>query len=250
MDPLTSLASRPGWRGVPRPARDSLLVSEVFGPTIQGEGPSAGRAAAFVRLGMCNLKCTWCDSGYTWDSVRHDLSSELTLLQTAEVFELVVAMKPKLVVVTGGEPALQARELAVLTARLRSAGREVHLETNGTVELGPLADNLDFVVVSPKLSNSGQSEHQRLRKAVLAQMAKRDDVAFKFVVQEPRDLAEVEMIVAAVGIRSDQVWIMPEARTREKLVRGLSELAGPVAERGWALSGRMQTLLWGEVRGR
>ena len=44
-----------------------LIVSEIFGPTIQGEGPFSGRRAFFLRLGICNLRCTFCDSKFTWD---------------------------------------------------------------------------------------------------------------------------------------------------------------------------------------
>ena len=46
---------------------NSLTVSEIFGPTFQGEGPFTGRAAVFLRLGRCNLDCKWCDTPYTWD---------------------------------------------------------------------------------------------------------------------------------------------------------------------------------------
>ena len=56
---------------------DDLVVAEIFGPTWQGEGPSAGQVAAFVRLGLCNLTCAWCDTAYTWDRSRFDLRAEL-----------------------------------------------------------------------------------------------------------------------------------------------------------------------------
>jgi 7-carboxy-7-deazaguanine synthase len=61
----------------PTTTKPPLVVSEVFGPTIQGEGPHAGQRAAFVRLGGCNLTCTWCDTAYTWDARRYDLRAEL-----------------------------------------------------------------------------------------------------------------------------------------------------------------------------
>src|SRR5262245_52198924 len=64
---------------------ESLVVSEVFGPTWQGEGPSIGRRCGFVRLGRCNLACTWCDTPYTWDWERYDPAKELHRRLVTEV---------------------------------------------------------------------------------------------------------------------------------------------------------------------
>ncbi len=237
------------WRGVPRPGPGELLVSEVFGPTLQGEGPSAGQAAAFVRLGGCNLSCRWCDTAYTWDASVFDLASELQVVPTTEVQRLAAGVGIPLVVLTGGEPALQAREAAVLAVGLRTKGHRVEMETSGTVPLGPLAGVLDLIVVSPKLSNSGLREHRRLRPAILRDLATRPEVVFKFVVQDLSELREVEALVDALNVVPRCVWVMPEARDQEVLLRRLAELAQPVADRGWSLSSRLQVLLWGDARG-
>jgi hypothetical protein len=61
-----------------RPAGATLPVSEVFGPTFQGEGALRGAGASFIRLGGCNLTCRDCDTPYTWDAARYDLRAELT----------------------------------------------------------------------------------------------------------------------------------------------------------------------------
>ena len=62
-----------------------LLISEIFGPTIQGEGKSIGQTASFIRLGGCNLHCVWCDTPYTWDAARYDLREELTKIDIREI---------------------------------------------------------------------------------------------------------------------------------------------------------------------
>ena len=90
------------------PSADVLYVADVFGPTFQGEGPSTGRLALFVRLGGCNLHCTWCDTGYTWDAARWDLREQIRPVRWQRLVERLAAAVPPgvvpLLVVTGGEP--------------------------------------------------------------------------------------------------------------------------------------------------
>src|SRR4051812_33737371 len=97
-----------------------LLVSspqatkaEIFS-SIQGEGFSLGRPSVFVRLAGCNLHCSWCDTPYTWDWSRFDPRSETLKLSLVDVFTQVHAFGIKNVVITGGEPLLQAKDLARL----------------------------------------------------------------------------------------------------------------------------------------
>ncbi|MBV9484828.1 MAG: 7-carboxy-7-deazaguanine synthase QueE [Frankiaceae bacterium] len=250
MDPWSSNADASLWRGVPRPLPGELLISEVFGPTLQGEGPSSGQPAAFVRLGMCNLACAWCDTAYTWDSTRFDLSHELRPRSTDDVANQVIAIGSRLVVVTGGEPALQSDGAASLAEVLRLAGRRIELETSGSVPLGALLTACDLIVVSPKLANGRMDRRARLRWDCLQQLAAEDHVVFKFVVQELAELAEVQEIVDHLAITPGRVWIMPEATSASGLLAAMQLLALPVVQRGWALSSRLQVLLWDGTRGR
>ncbi len=238
------------YRGVGRAGPGELLVSEVFGPTLQGEGPSAGRAAAFLRVGMCNLACTWCDTSYTWDRTRHDLSQELRVVDVTDVLADLLSRPAPLVVVTGGEPLLQRRPLVPLVRALVDAGRRVEFETNGTVQAGPLAAVVHRFVVSPKLANSHQPERVRLRWDVLRNFAALPSADFKFVASSPADLVEVEAIVDALAVTPERVWVMPEAVTLQTVVDGMRDLAPGVYGRGWSLSGRTQVVLWGDERAR
>lgn len=85
-----------------------LVVNEIFGPTIQGEGPSSGRRCGFHRLGGCNLSCRWSDTPYTWDWTgvsdsgnALDPRVELMLKDSCEVVDEILTMGVDLVVVTG-----------------------------------------------------------------------------------------------------------------------------------------------------
>jgi 7-carboxy-7-deazaguanine synthase len=227
----------------------ALVVSEVFGPTWQGEGPSVGQTAAFVRLGRCNLACSWCDTPYTWDWSRYDPAVELREVEVAAVLAEVDAMGPvSMLVVTGGEPLLQQRRLPPLLAEARDRGLRVEVETAGTLapdqELAALVDRFN---VSPKLANSGNPVERRYRPDVLRAFQATGKAAFKFVVQGPADLDEVQAMVDECGL--DQVWIMPEGTDAEALVARMQALADAVPARGWHLSPRLHVLLWGERRG-
>jgi organic radical activating enzyme len=158
-------------------------------------------------------------------------------------------MSTPLVVVTGGEPALQHDGLFHLVQTLRAAGRRVEIETNGTVPLGAVSRELDLVVVSPKLANSEIAFRHRHRAHVLRDLAGLEQAVFKFVVSSVEDLGEVAVLALDLNLRPDQVWIMPEGTDAERLAGRMRELASPVAERGWSLSHRLQTLLWGAERG-
>ena len=229
--------------------RDTLVVNEVFGPTVQGEGPSLGRRAAFVRLGRCNLDCSWCDSGFTWDWERYDPAVELHERSVGDLVTEVEAMAVDRVVVTGGEPLLQQRRLLPFLEAAAERGWTVEVETNGT--LAPTADTARLVGqfnVSPKLANSGVAPERAIVPEALATLRTTGKAVFKFVVAEPADLHEVQALVDAHGLAP--VWIMPEGITAEAVLARGRRLADDVVARGWQLTTRLHVLLWGDERGR
>jgi 7-cyano-7-deazaguanosine (preQ0) biosynthesis protein QueE len=219
-----------------------LVVSEVFGPTVQGEGPSLGRRTGFVRLGRCNLACSWCDTAYTWDWSRYDPAVELKRVDVADVVAQVEAMDVPMVVVTGGEPMLQQSALIDLVAALKP--RRIEVETAGTVaprsELVALVDQWN---VSPKLANSGNPLDRRHKRDVLRAFADTGNAVFKFVAESAADLDEI----ASFGV--EPVWVMPQGTTPEAVREGLARLADEVIARGWNLTTRLHVEVWGDKRG-
>lgn len=233
-------------------AAPTLVVSEVFGPTVQGEGPSLGRRAGFVRLGRCNLDCAWCDTPYTWDWDRYDPKVELHERPVADVVDQVAAMGVDRVVVTGGEPLLQQRRLLPFLEAASARGWTVEVETNGT--LAPTPETARLVGcfnVSPKLASSGVAADRAIVPAALralAALGAEGRAAFKFVATGVDDLDEVQAIVDEHGLAP--VWVMPEGRSPEAVVEGGRRLADAVVARGWHLTTRLHVLLWGDERGR
>lgn len=115
-----------------------LPVMEAF-YTIQGEGKNTGKAAYFIRLGGCDVGCTWCDVKESWAAEAHPLRSVSQLVADASVFPA------RHVVITGGEPLMY--DLSELTLALKQAGFYIMLETSGAY---PLSGTFDWICVSPK----------------------------------------------------------------------------------------------------
>lgn len=111
---------------------------EIF-YTIQGEGAWSGNASYFIRLAGCDVGCVWCDVKESWDASKYP---SLTTEQIIEKFE---PSDCKMVVITGGEPAMY--DLNDLTAGLKARGFRVHIETSGAY---PLTGTFDWVCFSPK----------------------------------------------------------------------------------------------------
>ena len=151
-----------------------MQITEIYA-SIQGESTFAGLPCTFVRLTGCNLRCSWCDSEYTFTGGRK--------MSADEVFA-EVGKHPaiKLVEITGGEPMLQERELVPLMQRLLDAGYTVLLETSGE---RPLANVPAAVhkIVDVKCPHSGAAG--TFNPENLATLTPRDEV--KFVISDRAD---------------------------------------------------------------
>jgi 7-carboxy-7-deazaguanine synthase len=226
---------------------DTLLVAEVFGPTWQGEGPSLGNRAGFIRLGLCNLDCQWCDTPYTWDWSTYDKDAELSRSTIAELVAEVEKMDVPLLVITGGEPLMQ-QEAVIGLLRALPEGLRIEIETNGTIQPRPeLTELVDRFNVSPKLSSSGVRQVKRRKYPVLRAFRQSGKAVYKFVASSVDDLEEIDEVVAAAGL--DQVYVMAEGTSAPVVVERTRELADAVLAKGWNLTTRLHVLIWGERRG-
>lgn len=239
---------------------------EVFA-SVQGEGVSCGQPSLFVRLSQCNLHCVWCDTPYTWNfdgtdfahrddtpgaPAKFDRVAETVDVETEALVDEILGQACRRVIFTGGEPLLQQRELGAVCVALKAADRDFHLEfeTNGTIApTGAIADLADQFNVSPKLAHSGNAAELRRRADVLKGFGEDDRAWFKFVVEAPDDLAEVNELVALAGVPARRVFLMPEGVTSEAL-RARAEWLVPLClERGYGFSDRLHIHLYGDTRG-
>ncbi len=225
-----------------------LKVSEVF-DSLQGEGPSTGAPATFLRLALCNLKCRFCDTAYTWDFERFRYEDEVTPTAIEALVERLSQSRGRRLIVTGGEPLVQWKALERLFERL-PADLTIEIETNGT--LSPSAALLERVNqwnVSPKLENSGETLADRLNEEVLATLRDSGRAFLKLVVGSEADAEEAEALAARLEWPRDRVQLMPLAATREELSARSTLVAREALARGLRFSSRLHVELWGGRRG-
>jgi len=212
-----------------------LRVTEIF-QSIQGESTHAGRPCTFVRLTGCPMRCTWCDSEYTFTG-GESVSIE-------EVMKQVRAFECNLVEITGGEPLAQ-REAFDLIKRLCGEGYEVLIETGGYVSTEDL-DSRAKVILDVKCPASGEAERNhwpnltRLRREC-------DEV--KFVVADRADWDFARRVVEEYDLehRAKSVLISPAWDEID-----LKELASWIVESGMNLRMQLQMhkYIWGpDARG-
>lgn len=235
-----------------------LRVSEMFGPTLQGEGPSQGKAVMFLRLGLCNLDCSWCDTPYTWDwtgknGVAYSKDTELVWKSVDEITEwasaIHVANHVNRMVVTGGEPLIQQRRLTTLVEVLRQAGIWVEIETNGTIVPNETLKLLAQFNVSPKLPSSGVAPDKALDYNTLAEIATQTNGVFKFVIADDNDLAEMTTVIERLGLEPSRIYVMPEGITQDVILDRLPWLFEKASNNGWNLSPRLHVLAFNNKRG-
>jgi 7-carboxy-7-deazaguanine synthase len=151
-----------------------LHFIEIY-KSIQGESSFAGRPCIFVRLAGCNLRCSWCDSEYTF-------TGGYKLTDDQVVGEIEKLAPVRLIEFTGGEPMLQERELIPLMERLLVDGYELMIETSGERPLERVPKAV-HKIVDVKCPASGEGGSFRLTN--LEQLTKRDEV--KFVIANRTD---------------------------------------------------------------
>ena len=230
---------------------------EIF-HTLQGEGPSLGAPAVFLRLSLCNLHCHWCDTPYTWnwentpwehqDGVKFSKTDQLIELSPGELAKTILQYDCPRLVITGGEPLLQKSDLEDLLTFLPDLPN-IEVETNGTQLPTPsLTDRVTQFNISPKLSNSGIKESLRLNSEILSFFASSEKAVFKFVVCNETDLAEIQTLQAQFHIPAGKIFLMPEGRDAETLKNRSLWLADRCRDQGYRFSPRLHVLLWGNER--
>ena len=165
--------------------RESISISEVYGPVIQGEGAVIGKPTVFVRTGGCDFRCYWCDSKF---AVLPEHRGEWQRMSPEQVFAEVCELseKPLLVTLSGGNPALQP--LGALITLGKNHGYTFAIETQGTVSRDWFED-LDYLTVSPKPPSSGMPTDWKKLARCLKAGGPSTETTLKVVIFDDADYA-------------------------------------------------------------
>ena len=215
-------------------------IAETFF-SIQGEGPTAGEPAVFVRLQGCTVGCAWCDTKYSWDPDGG------RLVDLDDLVAEVLAYPCRRVVVTGGEP-LESQLFLPLILELRRRGVAVEVETSGTLPAPADADDSIQWNVSLKLRSSGVPDARRIDPPAIADFLHRR-AWWKFVVQDESDVGEVLELCARFALPRERVLLQPEALRREDFAARSPWVVEACKRHGFRFSPRLHIVLWGARRG-
>ncbi len=226
-----------------------MKISEIF-ESIQGEGVNAGKESIFIRTALCNLKCSWCDTKYTWDWKNFDYDTEVHEMSIDEILQKLENFSANNIVITGGEPLMQQEELISLISSFPKKFF-IEIETNGTIlPLDKLVSLIDQWNVSPKTSNSNNLIEQCEIANCYNFFKNNSKTFFKFVVENESDILEINELVKKYNIDKSKIILMPQAITKDDLISKESLIQDLCQKNSFRYTSRLHVLKWGNVRGR
>lgn len=241
--------------------KPTIRVSEIFGPTVQGEGPLIGRPTVFVRTGGCDYRCRWCDTLY---AVLPEFREQWKLMSPAGIMrevERLAGSVPILVSLSGGNPALQP--LAPLIELGRAKGYGFALETQGSVAQ-PWFAALEWLMLSPKPPSSGMAFDRQALDDCVAAAAGRPRSVLKFAIFDDADYAFAREVAERypklpvylqVGNPAPLIThegAGSEAADTDELMRRFRWLVEKIAAERWfsaTVLPQLHVLAWGNRRG-
>lgn len=231
----------------------TIRISEIFGPTIQGEGILIGMPTVFVRTGGCDYRCSWCDTLHAVDSqYRHDWQA----MSAEEIMTDVKRLSnntPLLVSLSGGNPAIQP--LKDLIALGKKDGYTFALETQGSVAQDWFAD-LDYLTLSPKPPSSGEETDWAVLNKCIEKAKTYPKISLKIVVFDDADYAYAKDVYdlypgLPFTLQPGNHKVEGEA-DQEGLNNRLIYLANKINEDQWfdiKLLPQLHVMLWGNKQG-
>lgn len=266
--------------------------------TLQGEGKLIGIPSIFVRTSGCNLKCAWktvdggkgslCDTPYSSFNPERSSWGIEDILKTILVNIDYPRGGINNIIISGGEPTIQIEPLVELVVALKRYNLDITLETNATIFNPILADNLNLISMSPKLSSSTPHQanlkdtgidykfpiamaHEKNRKNIEVIQKYIDschyevedngekivlrwpdkDFQLKFVISSENDIKEIieEYLLKLKNVNPSDVVLMPEGVTQEAIEEKSHWVIKQCIKNGWRYTPRLHIDIWGNKKG-
>lgn len=233
--------------------------------TIQGEGKLNGIPSLFIRLAGCNLHCCWktvdgylcpCDTAYAAYQIKQ--------AQQWSVEDICQTIRHNTgniqhIVITGGEPFLQNKELKQLCTKLKEEyGFHLTVETNGTVFDEGLARQFDLLSISPKLSSSHQGSTypypgiavKCIQKLIDCAAGQNKEFQLKFVYSAEEDIDEIRLLLAQLQHwKNEDILLMPLGGNTKTLRSNMNKTLEQCIRNGWRYCDRLHISLFGDKAG-
>jgi organic radical activating enzyme len=204
-----------------------VTLAETPFLSLQGEGRNAGKPTHFIRVDVCNKKCSFCDTDFTSGRLEYDLANWFnTVYKNSRI---------KNIVVTGGEPLLKQPLIKYVLKNMDGRGR-LTVETNGSIPIAKSFDSwardvkVDCISVSPKSLKDAKLIGSRFHEDLY-------NIHFK-VVYKIREFDKIISYLETLPNIRDYLWIMPMGATVEELDKSSKETAKYCIEKGFHMSGR------------
>lgn len=231
--------------------------------TIQGEGKLCGVPSLFIRLAGCNLHCCWetvngsvspCDTAYA--AYQIDGAYRMSV---EEIYDTVLNNSDSIrhIVITGGEPFLQADELSQLCYKLKQNDKfHLTIETNATLFQEEVCRYIDLFSLSPKLS--GSHPHlltppyhiENIQKLIHYACSHQKEFQLKFVYSRETDIPEIQQLLSRLqGWNKQDILLMPLGGTPEVMRINIQKTLEHCIRNGWRYCDRLHISLFGDKQG-
>jgi organic radical activating enzyme len=247
-----------------------MYISEIFGPTIQGEGLYCGKVSIFIRFAKCNMQCRGFGVEYIVDGVKRvgcdsfhavDTSFENEWQKVSNVKELIdkitilekgLNYKPH-IVITGGEPLIYWNKniFQDFINYYLAKKYKLTIETNGSIKIkyfNKLQKKIVFSI-SLKLSSSLELEKIRLRYKNIKKLLVFKKSYLKFVISSLEDEIEILKIINKLDIASSRVFLMPNGSTQTDIHKNSVKTINLCTKHGFRYTDRIHIRVWNNKKG-
>lgn len=235
-------------------AEPTIRISEIFGPTIQGEGALIGQPTVFVRTGGCDYRCSWCDTLYAVESTyRRDWKPMNAQAIMKRVKELSSG-KPLTITLSGGNPATQ--DCSAFIQAGKQDGYSFAMETQGSIAQDWFKD-LDILTLSPKPPSSGMSTNWDILRDCANAAGANTKVALKIVIANDADYAYAKEAHAhlphlTLYLQPCNAQVSKDHINMDNLSADMRALVDRITQDQWftpIILPQLHVYLWGNERG-